>query len=77
MQGEVDGLHTEVKRRDSNLDLVSTEKERMMGRLKVEEGKYLYYITHALVISYLDHTVGKLKKSDCSTLLSAIQRNLL
>ena len=39
MQAEVDGLHMEIKRRDANIDLLTTEKERLQGKLKVEEGK--------------------------------------
>ncbi len=30
----------EVKRKESNVDLLSTEKERVIGRLKAEEGKH-------------------------------------
>ena len=51
MQAEVDGLQMEVKRKESNLDMISTEKERILSRLKTEEGitKYsfcllFYYI---------------------------------
>ncbi|KAK2167062.1 hypothetical protein LSH36_32g09010 [Paralvinella palmiformis] len=37
MQAEVDGLHIEIKRRDASIDLLTTEKERLQGKLKVEE----------------------------------------
>lgn len=38
MQAEVDSLHVEVSRRESSIDLVNTEKERLINRLKTEEG---------------------------------------
>ena len=38
MQAEVDSLHVEVSRRESNIELVNTEKERLINRLKTEEG---------------------------------------
>ena len=38
MQAEVDSLHVEVSRRESSIDLVNTEKERLINRLRTEEG---------------------------------------
>ena len=40
MQAEVDSLQVEVSRRESNIDMVNTEKERILNRLKAEEGLY-------------------------------------
>ena len=37
MQAEVDGLQLEVKRKDSNIGILETEKDRVSGRLKAEE----------------------------------------
>ncbi|XP_071483729.1 uncharacterized protein [Diadema antillarum] len=37
LQTDVDSLHLEVRRKESNLDLVSTEKDRLDGRLKLLE----------------------------------------
>ena len=39
MQAEVDSLHMEVKRKDSSLDIVNTEKERALRKIKNEEGR--------------------------------------
>ena len=38
MQSEVDNLRIEGKRKDSNIDMVSTDKERVISRLKSGEG---------------------------------------
>ncbi|CAH1772500.1 unnamed protein product [Owenia fusiformis] len=37
MQAQVDGLHLEVARKDSNLNSISTEKSRALDRLREEE----------------------------------------
>ena len=39
MQAEVDSLHMEVKRKEAGLELVTSEKERTLVRLKNEEGR--------------------------------------
>lgn len=41
MQSEFEGLQLETKRKEASLDLVSTEKEKLMNRLKSEEDSHL------------------------------------
>ena len=38
MQAEVDSLHVKVSRRESSIELANTEKERLINKLKTEEG---------------------------------------
>ena len=38
MQAEVDGLNMDVKRKESSLDLINAEKDRVLNRLRNEEG---------------------------------------
>ena len=39
MQAEFDGMTLEVKRKESSLEMANTEKERILNRLKAEEGQ--------------------------------------
>ena len=47
MQAETDGLHMEVKRKEHNIDLLTTEKRNLSSNLKAHEGtlclKFLYF----------------------------------
>lgn len=40
LQSDVDSLHLEVRRKESNLDMVSTEKDRLDGRLRTLEDNH-------------------------------------
>ena len=42
MQDEVDNLQVEMKRKDANIDLVHQDKDRLVGRIRAEEGE-LYF----------------------------------
>ena len=42
MQAQFDSMQIEVKRKESSLDLVNTEKDRLCNRLKAEEGLALH-----------------------------------
>ncbi len=39
MQGEVDNLQAELKRKEGDIGIINTEKDRLINRMKVEEGK--------------------------------------
>ena len=41
LQGDMDSLHLEIRRKESNLDYVSQEKERLDGKLRLLDGKSL------------------------------------
>ena len=41
MQNEINGLNLELKRKESHIDSNSSDKERIMNRLRAEEGKSL------------------------------------
>lgn len=42
MQGDVDELNLEVRRRDASLDVVHSEKERVLTRLEQEESELIF-----------------------------------
>ena len=42
LQSESDGMEIELRRKEANLDLISTEKNKVLDRLTEEESKWLF-----------------------------------
>jgi len=43
MQGNVDELNLELRRREASIDVVQTEKDRVLSRLEQEESELVFY----------------------------------
>ena len=42
LQSESDGMEIELRRKEASLDLISTEKNKVLDRLTEEESKWLF-----------------------------------
>ncbi|XP_022091153.1 paramyosin-like [Acanthaster planci] len=68
LQSTVDGLHLDIKRKESNLDMVNSEKERLDGRLKLLQD------THNREKKLLVEEIVQLKKQNEMTLREIAQK---
>ncbi len=59
MQGEVDNLQSELKRKEGDIGIMNTEKDRLLNRMKVEEGNikgFLYGLSLPIYYWYFPLT---------------------
>ena len=54
LQSESDGMEIELRRKEASLDLISTEKNKVLDRLTEEESKWLFlYISTLNFVLYI------------------------
>ena len=56
LQSESDGMEIELRRKEASLDLISTEKNKVLDRLTEEESKWLFlYISTLNFVLYIEN----------------------
>ncbi|XP_038051686.1 cingulin-like [Patiria miniata] len=68
LQADVDSMHLDIKRKESNLDMVNTEKERLDGRLRLLQD------THNREKKLLVEEIVQLKKQNEMTMREIAQK---
>lgn len=53
LQSESDGMEIELRRKEASLDLISTEKNKVLDRLTEEESKWLFLYISTISFSTL------------------------